>query len=293
MMEFDKLYWEMQQWWVCASDEARNNFIHKLNQERSPSPSPVYETDNRQVDYSYCVDFSNDMYRLGKKIVYIYAKPNGIPFYVGMGDPYRPFNIYNRSDDFLSEFDKSQKAKVFIITVNASNSVASEIETLCIWLMIEKSWSLCNSAKTNIDYDSFGDLKEEYKEIVSLVNELNDYFLQNVLEEGFTDEKFVTKTDKDERYKSKNVWEINGKVNYASYWCNKFGVSVSWVLQRIVKFGLTPNEAITFPKATDGKPYIQPMIEFWRGKGCFPGTDTTSRIVSINYCGFTNVDDLL
>lgn len=291
-MEYSKLVWEVKDWWRCAGDSARNVFLNELSNTSAPSPSPAYETKTKKVDYSFCTDFSNDAWRLGDKIVYIYAKPNGMPFYVGMGNAYRPVNIYSRSDDFMKEFTKTDKVKVFIVAVHLNDLSAKDIETLCIWFMLDKNWVLCNHAKTTIDPTLLIELKEEFNEVTLKLNELNSYFLEHVLEDDFSGNTFLTQTGQDERYRSENIWEIDGETKTATEWCREYETSMSNALQRIVKFGLTPKEALTFPKMIF-KPSTESALSWWKDRGHSPGSDTTSRVVSINYCGYKSIDDIV
>jgi hypothetical protein len=54
--------------------------------------------------------------------------------------------------------------------------------------------------------------------------------------------------------KKRLIWEINGTTKPASEWCNEYGVSMPMVRYRINKNGMTPQEALTQEKKTDGRP---------------------------------------
>lgn len=49
---------------------------------------------------------------------------------------------------------------------------------------------------------------------------------------------------------------INGTTKSAIEWCEEYGVSCPYVMYRINKMGMTPFEALTTPKKTDGRPRI-------------------------------------
>lgn len=49
-------------------------------------------------------------------------------------------------------------------------------------------------------------------------------------------------------------WEIDGEVKPGIDWCKQYGMSMPFVRYRIEKMGMTPYEALTTPKKTDGRP---------------------------------------
>ena len=56
------------------------------------------------------------------------------------------------------------------------------------------------------------------------------------------------------RYKTKNMWTINGVTMNAAEWCRHYNISIPFVMYRIKKMGMTPYEALTAHKFTSGRP---------------------------------------
>jgi len=65
-----------------------------------------------------------------------------------------------------------------------------------------------------------------------------------------------TFTPKPESFHGKRriQWTINGVTKDALDWCKEYGVSMSFVSYRMKKLNMTPYEAMTTPKRTDGRP---------------------------------------
>lgn len=59
-------------------------------------------------------------------------------------------------------------------------------------------------------------------------------------------------------HKRKLTWEIKGETKSAIEWCKQYGLSVPFALYRINKKGMTPEQALTTPKLTKGRPTTQP-----------------------------------
>lgn len=56
------------------------------------------------------------------------------------------------------------------------------------------------------------------------------------------------------KHKRTLEWEINGETKSAIEWCEQYGVSVQFATYRIKVKGMTPYEALTTPKETEGRP---------------------------------------
>lgn len=56
------------------------------------------------------------------------------------------------------------------------------------------------------------------------------------------------------QHNRKNIWTINGETKSAIDWCAEHGLSVPMVMYRIKTKGMSPEEALTSPKLTDGRP---------------------------------------
>lgn len=101
-------------------------------------------------------------------------------------------------------------------------------------------------------------------------------------------ENIILNSNRDNRYRSQNIWEIDGVIKSATKWCKEYDEQPSFVLSRIVNHRCTPKEALTFPKKKNWK--YNTVEELWESKGLIPGTDTTSRVISINYLGHRWID---
>lgn len=55
-------------------------------------------------------------------------------------------------------------------------------------------------------------------------------------------------------HKKKHVWMIDGKTKSVADWCAEYNLSVPTVMYRIKTKGMTPSEALTTPKKTQGRP---------------------------------------
>lgn len=132
---------------------------------------------------TYSVSFKNDWYRLGDKVVYIYVTDEGIPFYVGMGDRYRPVNIYSRSQRFYDEFQKHSYCKVYIIATDIHNTYAKDVETLCIWYLINHNWKVTNIQKIQFSEDKYQVLLDDYSNITEALEKFNNACISTVLAE--------------------------------------------------------------------------------------------------------------
>lgn len=52
----------------------------------------------------------------------------------------------------------------------------------------------------------------------------------------------------------KITWEINGEIKSGIEWCKEYGLTMPFVMYRIKKMGMTPYEALTTGKKTQGRP---------------------------------------
>lgn len=284
-----ELCWDLISWWRCAGDEAKNRLVEELTKHtESTILNQPYSAINKKPDMTYTVSFENDWYRLGDKLVYIYTTDEGVPFYVGMGDIYRPVNISSRSQAFLDEFQKHSYCKVYIIATNLQDTYAKDIETLCILFLINQNWKLTNVRKTQLFKDNYQVLLDDYPSIVEVLKKFNRACISKVLNEPSRYDKDIVKKSQ-RRCNSQNIWEIDGDIKSAREWCAIYNEAVPMVLRRIVQNGCTPKEALTFPKFKNNSTY-KSCLDFWKAHGLIPGTDITSRVVIMNYRGDKQVD---
>lgn len=287
-LDFDKLSWQITDWWSCASDKARNELIKLLNDRcrHKPIISRCW-SDDPPADMRFCIDYSDDMYRVGDRCVYMWVTDDCVPFYVGYGYGNRAIEVHSRSKGFEKVFSKSEFCKVFIIANFVRPEIAQEIETLCIWRMVERGWDLKNDQKTMVDEDKYNDLKENYSNVFTKINELVSFLIKNMLGDGLPrDYKVISSDRRDKRYTSKNFWEIDGVVKSAKEWCKLYGQDAPFVVSRIAKYGMTPKEALTFPKFISNRTrYDNDIVRFWEENGCYIGRDNTSRVISLYYLG--------
>lgn len=294
MKSADEFLWDVKLWWRCAGESVRKQFVEELMSESQVQVSPS-SSNLKTPDMTYMVSFENDWHRLGDRFVYVYTTDANVPFYVGMGDKYRPTNLASRSENFQSEFVKHPYCKVYIIAANVLKKYAGEIETLCIRWLLDQGWPLTNVLKTTVSDDSYQELLYNYPNVVETLEKFHSSCLQKMVDEtpnAF--ENVIMKPDELRRSNpSQNLWKINGVIKPSSEWCKEYNQQVSTALRRIMQDGCTPYEALTFPKMKN-KTY-KTRKEYWKSLGLIPGSDTTSQVISICYAGtrFVDVDALL
>lgn len=64
---------------------------------------------------------------------------------------------------------------------------------------------------------------------------------------------FTQKPDSGEKITNR-MWTINGKTMNAKWWCKYYGTGYQFVLYRVNVMGMTPYEALTYPKRKSGRP---------------------------------------
>ena len=55
------------------------------------------------------------------------------------------------------------------------------------------------------------------------------------------------------KHKRKLLWTIDGETKSAIEWCEEYGVTMQFATYRVKKKGMTPKEALTTPKANQGR----------------------------------------
>lgn len=264
-----------------AGDEARKEFFEKVN-KAIRGYYRVRENDFRKASFDFSVDFSNDLYSLGDGYVYAYITNDGELFYIGCGQHDRVCNIYSRSDEFKEIYEKG--ASPFVIASRVYKTKAEEIETLCIWVAQMNGCVLKNERKTLSDFELKCFLaKEKGKEIkmTPCVEEKWEQYenLKIEYEEVFEnlEQLLIVCLDKEEYKKIipkekeyipavQSQWTINGETKSIADWCKEYNKSQSCVKGRMIKWGLSPLQALTLPAVPNDKNRLDP-IGYWKSLG--------------------------
>ena len=176
-MEQDYYYrnYKLEEYVRSLGDEARAEFMKWMN---SIKPS---HWRSKCINYEFGVDYSNDLYRVGRYLVYLYTNEHGVPFYVGKGDSDRAVSISNRSSAFKDKLNESDTCRIFAIAFDVAEEDALEIETLAINELLNRGWRLVNSRKVAISKDKLGELRDTYSGITDVLNAITsnaiDYLL--------------------------------------------------------------------------------------------------------------------
>lgn len=76
------------------------------------------------------------------------------------------------------------------------------------------------------------------------------------------------------------VWTINGVTKPAADWCREYNVQSSSVINRIIKYGMSPLEALLAPKIPYGKSCS--AKEYYKSVGYEYGKDKTSYVTPLS-----------
>ena len=158
-----------------AGREEFVNWLHSLRQFNTRR--------NSSLNYDYCVAYENDLIKCGTTLVYLYTSETGIPFYVGKGTTERATNIYNRPDAFMDKLNEYGTCRVFAIACNARDEYALDIETLVLNELLDRGWRLTNTQKVAVGEKDKKRLKEEYPEIMEVINKITGKAVSYLLEE--------------------------------------------------------------------------------------------------------------
>ena len=170
---------DLEMYVMSLGKKGREEFLNRLN--KLPLPS---DKRNDSINYDYCTDYRDDVYRAGRSMVYLYTNEMGIPFYVGKGNEDRALTVINRNDGFLEVLEKNGVNRIFAIISNASDEVALEIETLVINELLRRGWRLTNSAKTSIGSDYLRQLTDYYPNVLETINDITKIGLTSLLDDN-------------------------------------------------------------------------------------------------------------
>lgn len=170
-VEFDK-------WYSCLGDNARIKFLEHLS-----TIPPVKEDTDDLINYEYCTNYCDNVYRSGYKYVYIYSTETGIPFYVGYGDKNRCTNISSRNSNFIENISNLDTFRIFGIVSHLNEKEALEVETLCIWELLSRGFKLVNKSKIVVDNIKHRELRLHYPEIVESIDKITSDVISTILED--------------------------------------------------------------------------------------------------------------
>lgn len=141
---------------------------------------------NSSLNYDFCVTYENDLIKCGTTLVYLYTSEMGIPFYVGKGTTDRATNIYKRPEAFMDKLNEYGTCRVFVIACNARDEYALDIETLALNELLDRGWRLTNTQKVAVGERDKKRLREEYPEIIEVINKITGKAVSYLLEEHDT-----------------------------------------------------------------------------------------------------------
>lgn len=169
---------DLEMYFMSLGEKGRAEFLDRLI--KLPLPS---DKRNNSINYDYCTDYRDDVYRAGRSMVYLYTSEMGVPFYVGKGDEMRALSVINRNDSFLEVLEKNGVNRIFSIISNASDDVALEIETLVINELLNRGWRLTNLSKTSVTSDYMRKLTDYYPNVLETINNITRTGLASLLED--------------------------------------------------------------------------------------------------------------
>lgn len=171
--------WDLEFYIRALGDEARTKFMDWIS-----SIEPRRIKRNEAINYDFGIGYSNDLFRAGEYLVYLYTDKHGIPFYVGKGMQDRAVNISNRSAAFRDNLTKSDSCRIFAIAYDTMESDALNIETLVINELLDRGWRLTNSQKVAIGREELNKLKDTYPGISDVLSKITskglDYLLSDI-----------------------------------------------------------------------------------------------------------------
>lgn len=243
------------------------------------------------VDIAHAMDFSTHPSFSGSKYVYAWVNRNGELFYIGKGGIERVINVAQsgRSAEFLEK--ALRPIKVFLFVRNVNDSVALRIEKCLIQTACSFGHRICNKDEmmTVEETEAFEDLIQDPASITSY----SDHIKRMWTEYRDTKHEFSSVLgafrgllldlmlwDKDGEYVSKSEeftrpridsesiplksWTIDGITKSCREWCHEYGMSYACAYKRIKNYGLTPKQALTFPKIENNK---RRAMEQWQAMG--------------------------
>lgn len=178
----DKEYYiydyDLKSYFDCLGEKGKEQFLEWLTKN-----SEHREKKHPDINYEYSIDYSDDVFRTGRNIVYLYTSELGIPFYVGEGTTDRAVTIVSRNESFKEKLEEYGVCRIFAIANNISKSTALEIETLVINELLNRGWRLTNSRQTSVPKEKMSSLSEAYHCVLSAINEITKMGLTSLLED--------------------------------------------------------------------------------------------------------------
>lgn len=277
---YDETYWKCCDFLIEAGEVARKEFLENVN-KRINKPDLMTEHNLRNASLMFSVDFSNDLYKLGDGYVYAYITNNGELFYIGCGQSDRVCNIHNRSESFKAIYKLG--ACPYVLASRVHKTCAEDIETLCIWVAQMNGCMLENSSKalsnfelrcflakqkgSEIEFNSdienkwfkYENLMFEYKEVTEMLQHLFTICLDKTRFSQVIPNQYHGNPPP-------QVFVINGVTKTIKEWCDLYNVPRSRVYKYMKVYGLTPFQALTFPKIPNDNRKSD-AIGYWRSLG--------------------------
>jgi hypothetical protein len=147
--KYNDVFWGVCEFLMYANEKARQEFLERVEKQLS-TPGRVEESNLKNADLTFAVDFSDNLYELGDGFVYIWVAEDGKIFYIGCGDSARVCNVYNRVPAFTERCDG---ATVYVLGSHCRKDLALTLETLCIYYAQLQGCELVNSSKKLSDYE--------------------------------------------------------------------------------------------------------------------------------------------
>lgn len=185
--------WKLGEYYSCLGEKGRADFLEWLTNRPLPS-----DKHNSAINYDYCVDYRDDVYRAGGHLVYLYTDEKGVPFYVGKGYESRALDLRGRNDAFEEKFNNNGVNRVFAISSNISEKEALSVETLVINELLNRGWRLTNAHKISIDSEKHRSLSETHPKVLMTLNNITKVALSSLLDdvERFSDTGKVVRKNK-------------------------------------------------------------------------------------------------
>lgn len=179
----DKEYYmgdyDLKDYYECLGEKGKDEFLKWLTKgsDRVVKKHP-------DINYDYCTDYRNDVYRTGRNIVYLYTNELGIPFYVGEGTTDRAVSISSRNESFKEKLNEYGVCRIFAIACNTNKTTSIEIETLLINELLNRGWRLTNSRQTSIPTEKMSLLSEDYFCVLENLNNITKIGLTSLLDDA-------------------------------------------------------------------------------------------------------------
>ena len=180
MAEYEKSYMgdmNLKDYYDILGEEGKKVFLEWLT-KKNP-----YCKEHKEacINYDFSLDYKNDVYRVGRNLVYLYTDENGLPFYVGEGTSFRAKSTKSRNESFLERLNSCSNYKVFAIAHNINKEGSQKIETLVINELLNRGWRLTNSRQTTVTSEKMLALLEDYSDVIGVINNITKNGLHSLL----------------------------------------------------------------------------------------------------------------